>query len=56
MYETALTQLEAVRNAKRLRRLLEAVTLLNSTIDLAELTGIILKIVREEVHLSLIHI
>jgi len=52
MSELALTQIEAVRNANRLRRLLEAAKLLNSTIDLAELTGIILRIVREEVHID----
>jgi phosphoserine phosphatase RsbU/P len=40
---------EAVQNVNRLRRILEAAKLLNSTIDLATLTGIILKIVREEV-------
>jgi len=44
-----LTHVEAIRNVGRLRRILEAVKLLNSTIDLAELTSIILKIVREEV-------
>src|SRR5436190_6499638 len=44
-----LSHFEAIRNVGRLRRILEAVKLLNSTIDLAELTSIILKIVREEV-------
>ncbi len=44
-----LVHLEAIRNVGRLRRILEAVKLLNTTIDLAELTAIILKIVREEV-------
>jgi len=52
MSQPALTQVEAARSANRLRRLLEAAKLLNSTIDLAELTGIILKIVREEVHVD----
>lgn len=52
MSQPVLSQLEAVRNANRLRRLLEATKLLNSTIDLAELTGIILKIVREEVRID----
>jgi sigma-B regulation protein RsbU (phosphoserine phosphatase) len=52
MSQPAPSQLEADRSAKRLRRLLEAAKLLNSTIDLAELTGIILKIVREEVHID----
>jgi len=44
-----MSHLEAVRNVGRLRRILEAAKLLNSTIDLAQLTAIILKIVREEV-------
>jgi serine phosphatase RsbU (regulator of sigma subunit) len=52
MSESVLTQFEAYRNDNRLRRLLEAAKLLNSTIDLAELTGIILKIVREEVRID----
>jgi len=52
MSQSALTQFEAYRNDNRLRRLLEAAKLLNSTIDLPELTGIILKIVREEVHID----
>jgi phosphoserine phosphatase RsbU/P len=52
MSQPVLTQLEAIRNVKRLRRILEAAKLLNSTIDLAELTGIILRIVREEVHID----
>ena len=51
MSQAALSQSDA-RSASRLRRLLEAAKLLNSTIDLAELTGIILKIVREEVHID----
>ena len=46
------SQLEAIRNVNRLRRILEATKLLNSTIDLAELTRIILKIVREEMHID----
>lgn len=52
MSEPALNQIEALRNANRLRRILDAAKLLNSTIDLAELTGIILKIVREEVSID----
>jgi phosphoserine phosphatase RsbU/P len=52
MSQPVLRQLDAVRNIKRLRRILEATKLLNSTIDLAVLTGIILKIVREEVHVD----
>jgi sigma-B regulation protein RsbU (phosphoserine phosphatase) len=49
MAKQELKHLEAIRNVGRLRRILEAVKLLNSTIDLSELTSIILKIVREEV-------
>jgi sigma-B regulation protein RsbU (phosphoserine phosphatase) len=49
MSKPELNHIEAIRNVGRLRRILEAVKLLNSTIDLAELTSIILKIVREEV-------
>ena len=52
MSQPVLSQLEAIRNVNRLRRILEATKLLNSTIDLAELTGIILKIVREEMHID----
>jgi len=43
------TQLDAFRSVERLHRILEAAKLLNSTLDLNELTRIILKIVREEV-------
>ena len=43
-----LSPLDAVNNAGRLRRVLEAAKLLNSTIDIVELTGIILKIVKDE--------
>jgi sigma-B regulation protein RsbU (phosphoserine phosphatase) len=49
MSRPEISHIEALRNVGRLRRILEAVKLLNSTIDLAELTSIILKIVREEV-------
>jgi serine phosphatase RsbU (regulator of sigma subunit) len=49
MSRPELSPLEAVQNASRLRRVLEAAKLLNSTIDLVELTGIILKMVRDEV-------
>lgn len=52
MSEPVLNQLEAARSATRLRRILEAAKLLNSTIDLAELTGIILRIVRDEVSID----
>ena len=40
---------DPMRSLARLHRILEASKLLNSTIDLAELTGIILKIIRDEV-------
>lgn len=52
MSQPAQSQNETTRSASRLRRLLEAAKLLNSTIDLAELTAIILKIVSEEVHID----
>jgi sigma-B regulation protein RsbU (phosphoserine phosphatase) len=38
-----------MRSIERLHRILEAAKLLNSTLDLAELTGIILRIIRDEV-------
>jgi phosphoserine phosphatase RsbU/P len=40
---------DAARSIERLHRILEASKVLNSTLDLAELTAIILKLVREEV-------
>src|SRR5262249_47503964 len=40
---------EALRSLARLHRILEASKLLNSTLDLSELTAIILKIIRDEV-------
>ena len=40
---------EAIRSVAKLHRILEASKLLNSTLDLAELTTIILRIVRDEV-------
>src|SRR5919109_4605628 len=43
------THQEAMRSIARLHRILEASKLLNSTLDLAELTAIILRIVRDEV-------
>src|SRR3989449_1262458 len=43
------THLDAIRSIERLHRILEAAKLLNSTLDLAELTAIILRIVRDEV-------
>lgn len=52
MSQPLLNQLEAVRSVNRLRKILEATKLLNSTIDLAELTAIILRIVRDEVSID----
>ena len=43
------THQEAIRSIERLHRILEAAKLLNSTLDLAELTAIILRIIRDEV-------
>lgn len=43
------THQEAMRSIERLHRILEAAKLLNSTLDLAELTAIILRIIRDEV-------
>ncbi len=43
------TQQEIFRSVERLHRILEAAKLLNSTLDINELTRIILRIVREEV-------
>ena len=45
----APTHQEALRSIVRLQRILEAAKLLNTTLDLAELTAIILRIVRDEV-------
>ncbi len=45
----AQTHQDALRSLERLHRILEASKLLNSTLDLAELTTIILRIVRDEV-------
>ena len=42
-------QQDVMRSIERLHRILEAAKLLNSTLDLAELTTIILRIIREEV-------
>src|SRR5207253_1126375 len=50
MTTPAQTHQEAMRSIARLHRILEASKLLNSTLDLAELTGIILRIVRDEVN------
>jgi sigma-B regulation protein RsbU (phosphoserine phosphatase) len=49
MSKPAQTHQEAMRSIERLHRILEAAKLLNSTLDLAELTAIILRIVRDEV-------
>lgn len=49
MSRPELRPLEAIQHVNRLRRVLDAAKLLNTTIDIAELTGIILKIVRDEV-------
>src|SRR3989442_11488484 len=43
------THLDAIRSIERLHRILEAAKLLNSTLDLAELTAIILRIIRDEI-------
>ena len=43
------THQDAIRSIERLHRILEAAKLLNSTLDLAELTAIILRIIRDEV-------
>src|SRR5215831_1354977 len=43
------TQQDIFRSVERLHRILEAAKLLNSTLDINELTRIILRIVREEV-------
>jgi GAF domain-containing protein len=49
MTKVAQTYQDAIRSIARLHRILEAAKLLNSTLDLAELTAIILRIVRDEV-------
>src|SRR5438132_14348620 len=49
MTTQAQTHQEAIRSIARLHRILEASKLLNSTLDLAELTAIILRIIRDEV-------
>src|SRR5262245_35664244 len=49
MSKPEFSPVEAVLSASRMRRILEAAKLLNSTIDLAQLTTIILKIVKEEI-------
>jgi phosphoserine phosphatase RsbU/P len=49
MSKSSQTHQDAMRSIARLHRILEAAKLLNSTLDLAELTTIILRIVRDEV-------
>jgi len=49
MTTPVITQQEALRSVYRMRRILEAAKILNSTLDLAELTAIILRIVQDEV-------
>src|SRR5882724_12634284 len=49
MTKTVQTHQEAIRSIERLHRILEAAKLLNSTLDLAELTSIILRIIRDEI-------
>src|SRR5690349_7673152 len=43
---------DAIHSVVRLQRVLEAAKLLNTTLDLAELTTIILKIVRDEIRID----
>jgi serine phosphatase RsbU (regulator of sigma subunit) len=49
MTKQVQTHQDAIRSIERLHRILEAAKLLNSTLDLAELTAIILRIIRDEV-------
>jgi sigma-B regulation protein RsbU (phosphoserine phosphatase) len=49
MTRAQMSQQDIYRSVERLHRILEAAKLLNSTLDINELTRIILKIVREEV-------
>ena len=49
MTKRSTTDQDVIRSIERLHRILEASKLLNSTLDLQELTRIILRIVREEV-------
>ncbi len=49
MSKPSITHQDAIRSIARLHRILEAAKLLNSTLDLAELTTIVLRIVRDEV-------
>ena len=52
MSKTSQPHHDAMRSIARLHRILEAAKLLNSTLDLAELTTIILRIVRDEVGIA----
>ena len=52
MTQATQTHQDALRSLERLHRILEASKLLNSTLDLAELTAIILRIVRDEVGIA----
>src|SRR5580693_3310375 len=49
MTKAIQTHQEAIRSIERLHRILEAAKLLNSTLDFAELTSIILRIIRDEI-------
>src|SRR5690242_17191974 len=49
MTRAAQNHQDAMRSIERLHRILEAAKLLNSTLDLADLTAIILRIIRDEV-------
>jgi phosphoserine phosphatase RsbU/P len=49
MTKALQTHQDAIRSIERLHRILEAAKLLNSTLDLAELTAIILRIIRDEI-------
>jgi sigma-B regulation protein RsbU (phosphoserine phosphatase) len=52
MSRSAPIHQDPIRSIERLYRILEAAKLLNSTLDLAELTAIILRIVRDEVGIA----
>jgi phosphoserine phosphatase RsbU/P len=49
MTKPVQTHQEAIRSIERLQRILEAAKLLNSTLDLATLTSIILRLIRDEI-------
>lgn len=52
MSKTSQTHQDAMRSIARLHRILEAAKLLNSTLNLTELTTIILRIVRDEIGIA----